>query len=78
MASEVVQRGREAWERLKCGSRSWDDWLLVGVALIELAQLRCATGVRPTRQAQDMRTRSTASCSNIDLTCHCRIERSFS
>jgi hypothetical protein len=44
MASEVVQRGREAWDRLKCGSRSWDDWLLVGVALIEARAIAMRNG----------------------------------
>ena len=35
MASEVVRQGKAAWSRLKQGSGSWSDWVLVGHALIE-------------------------------------------
>ena len=35
MASEVVQQGKAARSRLKQGSGSWSDWVLVGHALIE-------------------------------------------
>ena len=34
MTSEIVQ-GKAAWARLKQGSRSWDDWVLVGHVLLE-------------------------------------------
>ena len=35
MASEIVSQGRAAWGRLKQGSRSWEDWKIVGAALLE-------------------------------------------
>jgi hypothetical protein len=35
MASEVVRQGKAAWSRLKQGSGTWSDWVLVGHALIE-------------------------------------------
>ena len=35
MASEVVGQGKAAWSRLKQGSGTWSDWVLVGHALIE-------------------------------------------
>ena len=34
MTSDIVQ-GKAAWARLKKGSKSWDDWKLVGAALLE-------------------------------------------
>jgi hypothetical protein len=34
MTSEIVQ-GKAAWARLKQGSKSWSDWVLVGYALQE-------------------------------------------
>ena len=33
MRSDIVQ-GKAAWARLKKGSGNWDDWLLVGNALL--------------------------------------------
>ena len=35
MATRIVQQGRAAWERLKKGRANYDDWVLVGHALIE-------------------------------------------
>ena len=35
MASEVVRQGKAARSRLKQGSGSWRDWVLVGRALME-------------------------------------------
>ena len=35
MASEAVRQGKAAWSRLKQGSGTWSDWVLVGHALIE-------------------------------------------
>ena len=35
MASEVVRQGKAARSRLKQGSGTWSDWVLVGRALME-------------------------------------------
>ena len=35
METRIVQQGRAAWERLKKGRANYDDWVLVGHALIE-------------------------------------------
>ena len=35
METQIVQQGRAAWERLKKGRANYDDWVLVGHALIE-------------------------------------------
>src|ERR1700682_5186560 len=34
MMSDIAQ-GKAAWARLRQGSKSWDDWVLVGHALLE-------------------------------------------
>ena len=34
MTSDIMQ-GKAAWARLKQGSKSWSDWVLVGHALLE-------------------------------------------
>ena len=33
--TERIRQGRAAWARLKQDSRSWNDWILVGYALLE-------------------------------------------
>jgi hypothetical protein len=32
---QIVERGREAWERLKKGGRDWEDWKALGAALLD-------------------------------------------
>ena len=33
--TERIRQGKAAWARLKQDSRSWNDWILVGYALLE-------------------------------------------
>ena len=33
--TERIRQGKAAWARLKQDSRSWDDWVLLGYALLE-------------------------------------------
>jgi hypothetical protein len=33
--TEQIRQGKAAWARLKQDSRSWNDWVLVGYALLE-------------------------------------------
>ena len=60
MATQIVQQGRAAWERLKKGRANYDDWVLVGHALIaqrKLQQpgrprlLRCVRRLAPSQPA---------------------------
>ena len=48
--NEIVQQGRIAWARLKKNGGNWDDWKLVGHALLEGRKTAMRDAGPPPRQ----------------------------